>query len=128
MMGRPRVLLIDDDTEALETATKLLEAAGFEVALSGRRSGRVDFIVRTRPDLVVLGVRLPYLAGDEVLTALAWHPMLKKIPVVILSASDPAYLEDLVRDSGARGFVRKSELRRDLLPSVEAGLQPSSAA
>jgi len=126
--GRPRVLLLDDDTEALETATRLLDAAGFEVVLSGRRNGRVDFIVHTRPDLVVLGVRLPYLAGDEVLTALAWHPMLKRIPVVILSASDPAYLEDLVRESGARSFVRKSELRRELLARVEAGLQPRSAA
>lgn len=121
-------MLLDDDTEALETATKLLDDGGFEVLLSGRRSGLVDFIVRTRPDLVVLGVRLPYLAGDEVLSALAWHPMLQKIPVLILSASDPAYLEDLVRDSGARGFVRKSELRRELLARVEAALQPRSAA
>jgi DNA-binding response OmpR family regulator len=121
-------LLLDDDTEALETATRLLEGAGFEVVLSGRRHGKVDFIARTHPDLVLLGVRLPYLAGDEVLTALAWHPMLKRIPVVILSSSDPAYLEDLVRDSGARSFVRKSELRRELLARVEAGLQPRSAA
>jgi DNA-binding response OmpR family regulator len=122
MSGRRRVLLLDDDTTSLEAATSLLEAAGFDVTISGRRFGRVDYIARLRPDMVILGVRLPYMAGDEVLSGHASHPTLKRIPVLVLSSCDPAFLEDLVTESGCAGFVRKGALREELLPRVRACL------
>jgi len=56
---------------------------------------------------------------------------------VLLSACDPAYLEDMVRESGAAGFIRKGRLREELVAGVTLALarrpaapsgQPSSAA
>jgi two-component system chemotaxis sensor kinase CheA len=136
-MKRRRILLLDDDTRAIETATALLEACGFEVTLSGRRHGRLQFIAQQQPDLLLLGVRVPHVAGDEVLTACTTHPALKQVPVLLFSSCDPAYLDEMVRESGAAGFVRKNLLREELVPwvtlalarvPVPSGDQPSKVA
>jgi DNA-binding response OmpR family regulator len=122
MSARVRILLLDDDTHAIESATLLLQAAGFDVTISGRRHGRLEFITLQRPDLVLLGVRVPSVAGDEVLQECAQHRVLKSVPVLLLSACDTAYLDDMVRQSGAAGFVRKNRLREELVPWVTLAL------
>jgi two-component system chemotaxis response regulator CheY len=132
-----RVLLLDDDTRAMEAATLLLQAAGFDVTLSGRRHRRLDFIAEQQPDLLLLGVRVPHVAGDEVLQACTRHPALTQVPVLLMSSCDSAYLEAMVRESGAAGFVRKARLREELVACVTqalsrrrapSGNQPSNAA
>jgi DNA-binding response OmpR family regulator len=120
MAGRARILLLHDDTRAVETATALLEAAGYAVTISGRRHGRVEFIRALNPELVLFGVRLPYVEGDEVLQACSRH--LSAIPLLILSGCDPAYLDEVVRRSGAAGFVRTLRLREELVARVAACL------
>jgi len=117
-----RVLLLDDDTRAVERAVPLLEQAGYAVRLSGRRHRRVELIAELRPDLVLLGVRVPYVVGDEVLEACTRHPALRTIPVLIFSACDQAYLEDMLKESGAAGFVRKVRLREELVATVRLAL------
>ena len=62
-MKRPRILLLDDDTRAVEAATALLEAGGFDVLISGRRHGRLDFIAKQQPDLLL--VVLPVSTTEE---------------------------------------------------------------
>lgn len=132
-----RILLLDDDTRSVERAVTLLEDAHYAVTISGRRHRRVDLIAELRPDLILLGVRVPYVIGDEVLQACARHPALRTIPVLIFSVCDTAYLEDMVKESGAAGFVRKLRLQEELVASVKLALtrrplaapgQPSSAA
>src|SRR5262245_1770048 len=103
MSERGRILLLDQDTRSLAAATGLLEGAGFEVVISGRQHHRLEFIGLIRPDLVVLGVGLPYMAGDEVLRGCAAGAL--SVPVLILSPSDPVFLEDLVHESGAAGYL-----------------------
>jgi PAS domain S-box-containing protein len=67
--GRPRVLVVDDQTLVLDLAARALEAAGFDVlaATSGREA---IGIVRSRPgslDAVVLDLNLPDVPGPEVM-------------------------------------------------------------
>ena len=135
MSGRTRILLLLDDARAVETATAILDAAGFAVTISGRRHGRVDYITGLDPELVLFGVKVPYVDGDEVLQAWSRHPAMKGIPLLILSGCDPAYLDDVVRRSGAAGFVRTLRLREELVVRVSECLarrppadQPSSTA
>ena len=122
MSARVRILLLDDDARAVEAATLLLQAAGFDVTISGRLQRRLEFIAQQRPDLVLLGVRVASVAGDEVLQSCRQHPVLKTVPVLLLSSCDPAYLDDMVRLSGAAGFVRENRMREELVPRVMLAL------
>jgi DNA-binding response OmpR family regulator len=124
--GRARVLVLDEDTRLIERVVALLQAR-HEVIISGRRYGRVSFLREIAPDLVLLGVRSPFPGGDEVLRAVRAAPPLG-VPVLMLSGADPAYLDALVRETGAAGFVRKAELEQTLQRRVEALLAPDTLA
>jgi two-component system, chemotaxis family, response regulator Rcp1 len=60
-----------------------------------------------RPDLILLDLNLPRMTGHEVLEEVKSDPLLRKIPIVVLSTSGAA--EDVARsyDLHANVFVTK---------------------
>jgi DNA-binding response OmpR family regulator len=89
-----RILVVDDSPDLALILRMQLERAGHEVecAENGRHGLRRFF--ETRPDLVVLDVRMPELDGWETLERLR---DLSDVPVLVLSGTtpDPAKLETL---------------------------------
>lgn len=49
---------------------------------------RGEYTQATRPDLIILDLNLPRLDGREVLTQIKQDPVLKRIPVVVLTTSN----------------------------------------
>jgi DNA-binding response OmpR family regulator len=82
-----RILIVDDAPDLALTLRILLERAGYDVvtAENGRRGLRCFF--ETRPDLVVLDIRMPELNGWETLERLR---DLSDVPVLMLSGLSPA--------------------------------------
>ena len=92
--GRLRVLLVEDDPgdvlmtrEAFEERGEQLEVVndGVEALAYMRREG--GYSAAARPDLVVLDLNLPRRSGHEVLDDIKSDPMLRDIPVVVLTTS-----------------------------------------
>jgi CheY-like chemotaxis protein/anti-sigma regulatory factor (Ser/Thr protein kinase) len=84
-----RVVLVDDVEDVLRMVrTALRLRGGFDV-VGQARSGlaAVDLVARMRPDVVVLDLGLPDLAGDEVLTRI--REVSSTTQVVVLSGSAP---------------------------------------
>ena len=54
-----------------------------------------DYTNTPRPDLIVLDLNLPGMDGQEVLTSVKSDPMLKRIPVIVLTTSEDE--EDILR-------------------------------
>ena len=103
-----RILHVEDDPDLSTLVKRLLEKAGFQVAIAASRD---EVLARLRtpplPDLVVLDVLLPDLNGFDLLQGLKAHPALKAVPVVMLTAD--AASESIVRGlaSGADGYITK---------------------
>ena len=117
-MTAKKILIIDDDKRTLEMAAKLLEPRGFAVVTYGGKFDRLNFVVRNKPDLVLLGVNMPFLAGDELFKLFADHPSLKDIPVAYFSSNDEASLRLMVIQTGAAGYISKSEMGADFAGKV----------
>jgi DNA-binding response OmpR family regulator len=105
-----KIVVIDDDPRALETATQLLEQAGFRVASYGGTCNRLAYIARERPDAVLLDVNMPLVPGDELCRLMRDHVELRSIPVLFFSSNDEDTLRSLVRECGAAGYVPKAEM------------------
>ena len=66
----PRVLLVDDNEDALGATAKLLERAGLEVRTATDGHGALDTAARWEPQVVLLDLYLPDIDGHEVATRL----------------------------------------------------------
>lgn len=84
--GVSKVLVIDDDPLAIALIETILEPAGFRVvgALGGEEGMRAAKV--ERPALIILDLLMPGVDGFDVLERLGADPMLRGIPVVVLTS------------------------------------------
>jgi DNA-binding NarL/FixJ family response regulator len=106
--GPVRVVLADDHRLMLDGVRRALEAdGGFEIVGTTQDGSKVPALVsRTRPDLVLLDVRMPQLDGLACLDEIRGR--FPEIKVVMLSASTSRELVDTAFRRGASAYLAKS--------------------
>jgi DNA-binding NarL/FixJ family response regulator len=105
-----RVLVVDDQPIFLRTASSLIDATpGFEQvgeAASGRQA--IELAADSRPDLVLVDVRMPGMDGVETARRLGTaHP---QAMVVLISLEEVPELASAVESAGAAAYMRKQDL------------------
>ncbi len=63
----PRVLVVDDEPDAVELLQEFLTAKGYEVLAASNGEDAVRTVKEERPHLILLDVRMPKMNGLEVL-------------------------------------------------------------
>jgi CheY-like chemotaxis protein len=95
-----RVLVIDDDHDALALLKARLEATGrFRVTTADSGEVGITLARELEPDLIVCDIYMPGLGGAEVAAALADDDVLRDVPLLFLSA---LVKPDDVREHGGR--------------------------
>jgi CheY-like chemotaxis protein len=81
-----RILIIDDQPEAIRLLTQLLNDHG-EFKIFSAQSGDegISLVARRRPDLIILDLRMPGKDGFAVLDELRGNPETAKIPVLVVT-------------------------------------------
>jgi DNA-binding response OmpR family regulator len=104
-LGRPRVLVVEDDPDLLVVLRVNLEGAGLETMLASDGHTAIARIETERPDAVLLDVMLPGIDGWSVLEHLQARG--DPVPVVVCSAKKNP--EDMARaeDLGAVAYLVK---------------------
>ena len=115
-----RVLLVDDQPEALQLFARMLSSTerGYRVlrAESGPRA--LSLLRQQRPDVMLLDLIMPGMDGFQVLQEKGRDPSIKDIPVIVISSKDPTG-EPIVSDSLT--VTRSGGLSvRDLLGCIQA--------
>lgn len=82
------VLVIDDDPEAREIVAHFLRKDGFQVATAASGEEGLRLAHKIRPAAVTLDVMMPDMDGWSVLRALKADPVLRDVPVVMLTMVD----------------------------------------
>ncbi|TDD56959.1 response regulator transcription factor [Nonomuraea terrae] len=117
MTSALRVMVVDDHPMWRDAVARDLEQAGYEVVATvgdGRQALRVAGAVR--PDVVVLDLRLPDLAGVEVARGLAASERPPRVLVLSASGEQDDVLEAV--KAGASGYLVKSASREEFLDAV----------
>jgi signal transduction histidine kinase/DNA-binding response OmpR family regulator len=82
------ILAIDDDPQARDIIERLLRKAGFDVATANSGQEGLRLAHSLRPAVITLDVMMPDMDGWAVLQALKADPVLRDVPVVMLSMID----------------------------------------
>ena|SRR5215470_5550113 len=102
--GAPRVVIVDDDVSTTQTFAEILALAGYEVRTALTAESGLREIEETRPDAVILDLRMPFINGVGFLYRLRAVEAHRQTPVVIVTGDqclDDGVLDEL-RDLGAQ--------------------------
>lgn len=121
------VLVVDDEPTICWGFRELLTGEGHEVSIAGTAKQALESIKQTRPDAVILDVRLPDIDG---LTALGQirERVGKNVPVIVITAF--GNLDTAVRaiQAGAFDYLAKPFRLDQALEVVRRALAPKDAA
>ena len=111
------ILIIDDDVHIGDMLREVLTREGYRVTQAYSGTEALLVLPVARPDLVLLDLMLPGLAGEEVL------PQIKGIPVIVVSAKvDVQDKVDLLL-GGAADYVTKPFDVKELLARIAVRLR-----
>jgi response regulator RpfG family c-di-GMP phosphodiesterase len=113
-----RILLVDDEPALRELLRVTFEGADVTVDEAGSAAEAQARILDSRPDLIVLDLRMPGIGGAELCADLKASPDTREIPIVLLTGADA---EETRRgqDAGAEALVHKPFSPLELVAIVE---------
>ena len=125
MLEPVHILLVEDNPHDVEITVRALERGRVKNRLTVARDGQeaLDFLYGdegdgSRPGLILLDLNLPKVDGHEVLKQIKGDPRLRRIPVIVLTASTRD--EDVVKsyDLGVNTFISKPVRFEDFVKVV----------
>ena len=117
------IVIIDDCRVTLAMLTDMLEDAGFRVSTAEDSVYSNHLIYNSSPpDLILLDVMLPHMAGDKKARILKTREKSRHIPVLLISSKEEQELLRMVAKSGANGFLHKPFTADELLSTVQTYL------
>jgi CheY-like chemotaxis protein len=116
-------MVVDDDPVALQVASAILESQGHEVVARGSALGTTVAVLRERPDVVVLDIRMPGISGQELLKVIRDQDTARgarRTAFIFYSGMERSELDRLVEETGALGAVEKAVAPNELASALEA--------
>ena len=117
------VLVVDDESDVIDLIRYKLRGAGFAVLEANDGLTALRMAREHRPDLVVLDLMLPEMAGEEVCRQLKADADTAAIPVLMLTAKGQASERIAGLEIGADDYLLKPFSPRELVLRVEAVLR-----
>jgi len=85
------VLIVEDDQDLREMMAQLLTLEGFQAATVANGKEALEYLhERDRPEVILLDLMMPVMDGWEFRRKQQADPSLAGVPVIVLSAIDPA--------------------------------------
>jgi CheY-like chemotaxis protein len=91
MPDRNTVLVVEDEEDARASLAQILELEGFRVIGFSNGAEAMQYLAQAQqPCVIVMDIRMPVMDGRQLRSALLRDPRLASIPVVVVTALEPA--------------------------------------
>jgi DNA-binding response OmpR family regulator len=123
--GLGRILIVDDEQAVRDVLAEFFTEQGYEVATADSGADALRGLPETRPDLVLLDIRMPGIDGVETLRRL--RTIAPGVSVIMVTANEDVALARTTLKLGALDYVAKPFDFAYLERSVVAGLAHAGA-
>ncbi len=125
---RPKILVVDDEPEAVELLEFNLRQAGYDVVAAKDGAEALKKARAVLPGLIVLDLMLPEVDGLEVCKMLRRDPATATIPVMMVTAKAAEIDRILGLELGADDYLTKPFSPRELVLRVKKILERGRTA
>jgi adenylate cyclase len=123
MNSPAKILVVDDTARNVKLLADLLTVKGYCVVTAASGQEALAKIDAEPPDLVLLDVVMPEMSGYEVCEKLRANDATAMLPVIMVTALDPAVERVKGIDAGADDFLSKPINQAELLARVKSLLR-----
>ena len=113
-----QILVIEDNAVAANLYRTTLVSAGYDVSVATDGESGLAAAAQRQPDLVLLDLMLPKIAGLEVLRKIRATPALAQVPVMVTSNAYTGPRLDELRSAGATQILTKAKISPKELTKV----------
>ncbi len=125
---KTKILVVDDEPEAVELLEFNLNQAGYSVSSSADGADALKKARSVVPNLIVLDLMLPEIDGLEVCKMLRRDPATATIPIIMLTAKAAEIDRVLGLELGADDYITKPFSPRELVLRIKKVLQRGQPA
>jgi two-component system cell cycle response regulator DivK len=123
------ILVVEDDDDNRFVMKTLLELRGYRVIEASNGREAVELAAREKPDLILMDLKMPVLNGLAATRSIRQRANAgaRRVPIVALSAYDPAQHRTVAMAAGCDDYVLKPidyERLERLIESLLAGSRP----
>ena len=125
-VDQAKILIVDDEPDCISIISCRLEWSHFNVITATNGIEALQVAEKEKPDLILLDTNMPEMNGHETLERLRKHPILKGIPVIMVTAL--CEKDDIAKASsfGIEGYVTKPIDFTGLLEKISGILENST--
>ena len=120
---RPKILVVDDESDYITTVQYRLEWSHYEVITAANGKEGLEKAANEKPDVILLDTSMPIMDGHEMLERLRKHPDLKDIPVIMVTALCEAQNIATASSHGIADYIAKPFDFTELLEKIANALE-----
>jgi DNA-binding response OmpR family regulator len=110
-----KVVIVEDNVSLADIYKTRLEILGYQCFTAYDGQEALAVIQRELPNLVLLDLMVPKIAGDQILATMRANDWGKHIKVLIVSNLNEADAPAGIRSQGIEGYAVKANLTNDML-------------
>jgi len=122
IVGKAKVLVVDDEPDLVEFIARLLRAEGFDVLTAYDGINAMDMTENERPDIILLDIMMPMVSGYEVCQQIKANPMTRNIPILCMTSAHSIDARARSRQAGAATVIVKPFTPAELVAQVRRHL------
>jgi pilus assembly protein CpaE len=123
-----RILIADDDVDALRLVGLMLERKGYHIMAAASGQQALQKAIESNPDIIILDVMMPDVDGYQVAAQLRQHPATESIPILMFTAKTAVNDKIAGFQAGADDYLTKPVHPRELITRIETLLQRTTRA
>jgi len=125
-VSKKRILLVDDEKGFTDMLSLNLDAEGYEVKVENNSNEALEAAITFQPHLILLDVIMPNKEGPDVFIEIQNEEILKKTPIIFLTATITKEETEEDQTIGGHQFISKPADFDVLLQMIERNIMVSA--
>ena len=118
-----KIVIVDDEQSIRELVADVLEAEKFKVVKCADTDEGYKRILKSKPDLIILDVKMPQIGGIELCRLLREEPSTKNTPIIMLTVESTETDKIIGFGVGADDYITKPFSNKELVARIRALLR-----